>query len=184
MSSPIPDPEWSHKILIAQLGDKPLPVSLAADERVRKALARRFGLIDIATLDADIALTREDEKVRLTGKLHAEAMQACSISGQGVAVKLSEPLALLFLPDATESATPGEEIELAADDCDTVWHDGRVVDVAEAVAQSFALALDPYPRAPNAVEIARAAGIKAEEEAGAFGVLAALKAQMTGKAGG
>jgi hypothetical protein len=184
MSVAVPDPEWSHKVLIAQLGDSPFGVSLTADDGVRKALARRFHLLDIAKLEAGLALTREGDEVRLTGQLWAEATQACSISGQGVSAILNEPLALLFLPDASESATPNEEIELAADDCDTLWHDGRVVDVAEAVAQSFALALDPYPRAPNAEEIARAAGIKAEEEAGAFGALAALKAQMAGKTGG
>ena len=184
MSDTIPDPEWSHKVLIAQLGDNPFTVALVADEGVRKALARRFDLIDIAKLEANVALTREGETVRLTGHMRAEATQSCALSGQGVAATLDEPLTLVFLPDATESATPDEEIELAADDCDTVWHDGRVVDVAEAVAQSFALALDPYPRAPNAEDIARAAGVKAEEEAGAFGALAALKAQMTGKAGG
>lgn len=184
MSLDGPEPEWSHKVLIAQLGDSPFGVSLVADEGVRDALARRFDLIDIAQLEADIALTREGDKVRLTGQLRAEATQVCSLSGQGVAAKLDEPLALLFLPDADEPSTPDEEIELAADDCDTVWHDGRVIDVAEAVAQSFALALDPYPRALNAEEIARAAGIKAEEEAGAFGALAALKAQMSGKASG
>ncbi len=184
MSADGPDPEWSHKVLIAQLGDSPFGVSLVADEGVRTALARRFDLIEISKLEADVALTREGDKVRLAGHLRAAATQVCSLSGQGVAAVSNEPLTLLFLPDATESATPDEEIELAADDCDTVWHDGRVVDVAEAVAQSFALALDPYPRAPNAEEIARAAGVKAEEEAGAFGALAALKAQMSGKKGG
>ena len=184
MSMELPEPEWSHKVLIAQLGDRPLALTLVADGEVRKALARRFDLIEIAKLEADLALSRDGETVRLTGQLRAEAKQTCALSGQGVAASLDEALTLVFLPLSNESAEPDEEIELEADDCDIVWHDGRVVDVAEAVAQSFALALDPYPRAPDAEALARAAGVKAEEEAGAFGALAALKAQMTGKSGG
>ena len=184
MSASLPEPEWSHNVLIAQLGDVPFALSLAADETTRAALARRFYLPEIARLEADVTLTRSGEKVRLTGQLRADATQSCVLSGQGVPATLNEPLALLFLPDTADSAAPDEEIELAEEDCDTVWHDGRVVDVAEAIAQSFALALNPYPRAPNAAEIARAAGVKAEEEAGAFGALAALKAQMEGKKGG
>ena len=184
MSGDVSPPEWSHLVLIAQLGDRPLAVNLAADEGARAALATRFDLMDLTALEADVVLTRNGEAVRLDGVMRGTATQACAISGQPVAADIDEPLALIFLPETADAAHPDEEIELAAEDCDTVWHDGRVVDVAEAVAQSFALALPPYPRAPNAEDIARAAGIKAEEEAGAFGALAALKAQMQGKSGG
>lgn len=174
-------PEWSHLILIAQLGDRPLSVSLTADATARTALADRFDLIELTALESDVTLTRNGEKVRLEGIMRGAAKQACAISGQPVVAEIDEPLSLVFLPETTEVTNLDEEIELAADDCDTVWHDGRVLDVAEVIAQSFALALPTYPRAPNADEMARAAGIKAEEEAGAFGALAALKAQMSGK---
>jgi len=77
-------------------------------------------------------------------------------------------------------ASYGEEaeIELDADECDTLFHDGRTIDLGEAVAQSFALLLDPFPRSPNADAVLKAAGVKGEGEAGPFGALAALKDKL------
>ncbi len=183
MTLPTALPEWSHQVLIAQLADTPFAMALVADENTRGNLAKRFDLLALDGLEADVTLARQGENVELLGRLRAQATQACALSGQGVMATLDEPVKLTFMPDRADQATPNEEIELAADDCDIVWHDGRVVDVAEAISQSLGLALDPYPRAPNADDIARAAGIKREEEAGAFGALAALKAQMEGRSG-
>ena len=42
----------------------------------------------------------------------------------------------------------------------------------------MALALDPYPRAPGAEAVLRAAGVVSEEEAGPFGALAALRGRL------
>lgn len=181
MVGPDAAPEWSHLVLMAQLGGSPLNLHLVADEATRAALAKRFDLPAIAALEADVALTRAGDIVKLTGTLTASATQSCVISRQDVAATVNEPVTLKFMSQPAAIPTAEEEIELAADDCDVIWHDGRAIDVAEAMAQSFALALEPFPRAPDAEEFARAAGIKAEEEAGAFGALAALKAQMEGK---
>lgn len=181
MTAALPTPEWSNLVLIAQLGDRPFAISLVADATERAALAKRFDLHELSQLEAKVTLTRAGEAVQLTGHMRANATQACVISGKEVPAVVDEPLTLQFLPENVDAVFPDEEMELAADDCDIIWHDGRVVDVAEAVAQSFALALDPYPRAPDAEEIARAAGFKTEDEAGAFGALAALKSKMVGK---
>ena len=51
-------------------------------------------------------------------------------------------------------------------------------DLGEAVAQSFALLLDPFPRSPNADAVLKAAGVKEEGEVGPFGALAALKDKL------
>lgn len=68
-----------------------------------------------------------------------------------------------------------EEIELSDEDCDTLSHDGGAIDLGEAVAQTLALAIDPFPRGPNADAALRAAGVIGEEDAGPFAVLKALK---------
>ena len=52
------------------------------------------------------------------------------------------------------------------------------IDIGEAAAETLALALDPYPRAPDAGEALKAAGVKGEEEAGPFAALAALKGKL------
>ena len=45
---------------------------------------------------------------------------------------------------------PDEEIELGPDDCDVVFYDGQAIDLGEAIADTLALAMQPYPRSPGA----------------------------------
>jgi hypothetical protein len=61
---------------------------------------------------------------------------------------------------------------------DVVFYDLAAIDVGEAVAETLLLSLDPYPRAPGAEAALRAAGVKGEEEAGAFGALAGLRDKL------
>jgi hypothetical protein len=53
--------------------------------------------------------------------------------------------------------------------------EGERIDIGEAVAQSLALGLDPYPRVANAQARLKALGVLSEGEAGPFAALAALK---------
>ncbi|MBN9990995.1 hypothetical protein JND45_16805, partial [Listeria monocytogenes] len=58
---------------------------------------------------------------------------------------------------------------------DTMPYDGAAIDLGEAAAETMALALDPFPRGPNAAAALRAAGVISEEEAKPAGALAGLK---------
>jgi len=101
------------------------------------------------------------------------------VTGGPVPAFVSQNFAVRFVaPDATPEA---EEIELNAEDCDIMEHDGQAIDIGEAVAQTLGLALDPYPRSANAEARLREAGVLAEGEAGPFGALAALRDKLQGK---
>jgi hypothetical protein len=91
---------------------------------------------------------------------------------------VNEAVVLRFVADDAESQ--GDEVELSAVDCDTIPYSGSAIDLGEAAAETMMLALDPFPRGPNAEAALRAAGVKSEDEAGPFGALAALKAKMAG----
>ena len=67
------------------------------------------------------------------------------------------------------------EIELGADDLDEIEYSGTQFDLGEAVAQSLALAIDPFAVGPGAEEARQRAGIVGEEASGPFAALAALK---------
>jgi uncharacterized metal-binding protein YceD (DUF177 family) len=56
-----------------------------------------------------------------------------------------------------------------------VFHDGATIDLGGAIADTLALALDPYPRSAGADEALREAGVISEAEASPFAVLARLK---------
>ena len=121
-----------------------------------------------------MTLTRHGEAVAASGRLAAAIVQSCAVSGEPLATTLDEPIELRFVP-ATRAHRPDEEIELAAEDCDEIEYEGGSVDVGEAVAQSLALAIDPYAVGPQA-ETARAAhGLLDEGAAGPFAALAALR---------
>jgi uncharacterized metal-binding protein YceD (DUF177 family) len=165
--------EFSRSVRLDTLGDVPRPERIEADAAERTALALRFGLTALDTLAAELTLIREGESVTLTGRLRARATQACVASGAAVPAEIDEPIALVLRPAPT--AGPDEEIELDEREMDVVFHDGATIDIGEAVAQSFALALDPYPRAPEAEAALSEAGAKSEAEAGPFAGLAALK---------
>jgi uncharacterized metal-binding protein YceD (DUF177 family) len=93
-----------------------------------------------------------------------------------VPAAIAEPVALLYV----ESLGEAEEVELAADALDTVEIEGGAIDLGEAAAETMALALDPFPRAPGAAEALEAAGVISEEDAGPFAKLAGLKAKLQG----
>ncbi len=175
----LPAPEFSVTVPLSEIGSAVVSRQLAANATERAALAKRFDLLALDLLEADVRYHREGEAIVLEGQLRAEVQQACIATGEAVAAKVQEPLNIRFV--AEQSHEPDAEIELAADDCDMLTHDGRVIDLGEAVAQSLALALDPFPRSPNADAVLKAAGVKDESEAGPFGALAALKEKLEKK---
>lgn len=167
--------EFSHTIKLDTIGEfRTVKLSANADERAK--LIKRFDLLALEKLDAAVGIQRDGNIVRAKGRFSAIATQACIASGEPVPADISEELHILFIP--VPDHAPDAEIELEPDDCDSIFHDGKVIDLGEAVAQTLGLALDPYPRSPDAETALRAAGVKSEEEAGAFGALADLKAKL------
>lgn len=149
-------------------------VRLEASEAERAALAKRFGLVAVARLEADLLLTRDGLAVDAKGRIVADFVQSCAISAEDLPIAVDEPLIFRFVPEAT-GHTPDEEVELDAGDCDEIEYAGTGFDLGEAVAQSLALAIDPFACGPGAEEARRRAGIIDETASGPFAALAALK---------
>lgn len=151
-------------------------VHIAAEEAERAALARRFGLTSLARLEADATLQREGDVVWASGEAVSDYEQACVATGEPLTAHRTLPFRLRFLPEQQDGVP--DEIELSDEDCDTLAHDGAAIDLGEAVAQTLGLAIDPFPRSPDADAALRAAGVLPEEEAGPFAVLKALKDKL------
>lgn len=149
-------------------------IELAAGEEERRRIAERLGLPSLDCLQAQATLERAGEVVRARGRLKAALTQHCVVTGEPVEGHVDEAFELLFVPEP-EPGRPDEEIELGAADCDTVFHDGAAIDLGEAVADTLALSLDPYPRSAGADAALKEAGVLSEEEAGPFAALARLK---------
>jgi uncharacterized metal-binding protein YceD (DUF177 family) len=163
-------PEFSREVDERQVTPKPITIEATSEER--KALARRFGIIAIEQLQATVAFERAGEALMARGRLSASIVQSCAVSGKDLPVRIDEPLALRFVPAAQPE---GEEIELDADELDEIPYEGHTLDLGEAVAQSLALAIDPYATGPEADRVRKEAGLLDEAASGPFAALAALK---------
>jgi uncharacterized metal-binding protein YceD (DUF177 family) len=149
------------------------PQRITASEDECRALAWRFALVSVGSLEATITLVADGLAVLAQGRLMAEVVQSCAVSGEELAVRIDEPVALRFIP-AIPLTAADEEIELTADELDEIEMDGTRFDLGEAVAQTMALAIDPYLEGPNAEEFRRKAGILSASEGGAFAALKGL----------
>lgn len=165
-------PEFSRRFALADIGAVPKRVRLVADAAECRALARRFRLVALDSLEAEAELMAVDKAIEARGTVSAGLTQSCVATARPLAVTLEEPFHIRFEAPATDAVE--EEFELSAEDCDVMEHDGLAVDLGEAVAQTLGLALDPFPRAPDADEVLKAAGILGEEDASPFAKLKGL----------
>jgi uncharacterized metal-binding protein YceD (DUF177 family) len=165
-------PEFSRPVDARHLPERPLRLEATGAER--EALARRFAIEAIDRLEAEVALDREGGAVTANGRIEADIVQACAVAGEPFPTRIAEAIALRFVPEAA-AHRPDEEIELDAGDCDEIAYPGNQFDLGEAIAQSLALAIDPYATGPDADRVRREAGLGDEAATGPFAALAALR---------
>lgn len=169
--------EFSRTVRADTIGATPRELTLSANQAERAALARRFGLSALDALTATVTLVRANQDILASGRVAASGVQSCVVTGAPVPARVDEPFALCFRPEA-DGAGEDEEVELGEDELDIIHHDGALIDVGEAVAQTLGLSLDPYPRADGSEEALKEAGVLDESEAGPFGALAGLKDKL------
>jgi len=158
-------PEFSRIVPLAQLGSEPFRQEMAATEAEREALARRFDLLGLDRLAAEVELIRQGSGViLLNASFEAAFVQSCAVTLDPVEGALAANFALRYGPPDTESedgAGDGPAFEPLT---------GDFIDIGEAVAQEFSLALPSFPRSPGAVlEIE-----KPPADAGPFAALSRL----------
>jgi uncharacterized metal-binding protein YceD (DUF177 family) len=142
-------PEFSRVVDQAALAALPVRRTIKATEAERETLARRFGLLALPALGAELTLSATAAgQVRVDGHLSAQVVQACVVTLEPVPAEIDETFTL-FYAEAAEPA--GHSVDLPLDDA--AWPEPIVdgtIDIGEAVAQQLAVALEPYPRAPGA----------------------------------
>lgn len=168
----VPAPEFSRLIDRRQL--KEASEHLVANEAERAALAKRFALVSISRLEATLALVAQGEAVNASGMLVADFIQPCAISGEDLPVSVREAVSFRFVP-ARADLSPDQEIELDDAELDEIDYDGTAFDLGEAVAQSLALAIDPYLSGPGAEAARKKHGIS---DSGPKGALAEALAKL------
>jgi uncharacterized metal-binding protein YceD (DUF177 family) len=164
--------DFTHRLPLDRIrgGER---IDLVAGEAECGAIARRLDLAGIDRLEAHAVLARDGDEIRAAGRIKSALTQFCSASGEPVPARIDEPFELRFVPEP--GGRPDEELELGPQELDVIFHDGAGIELGAAIADTLALALDPYPRGPNADAALKAAGVINEEQAGPFAALAKLK---------
>jgi uncharacterized metal-binding protein YceD (DUF177 family) len=144
-------------------------VAFEADEGTLKDLAKRFGILEVVSLSG-IAKVRPYRKAGLTveGRFKAEVVQSCVVSLEPVHQTVEESFTQRYLPEHMIAPDVPEMKEPMT---------GNGVDLGEAVAERLALALDPYPRKPDAAFLATSEepGDAPESKPNPFAALEKLK---------
>jgi uncharacterized metal-binding protein YceD (DUF177 family) len=184
-ASDLPAPEFSRPIFVAKLPGAGASYKIAATEAERAALARRFGLVSLDRLEADVRLHRAAGDICLAAELSAELVQSCVATLEPVPSTVTQRFTLRYRPGLDED----EADLLALEDPEEEIVEplmGEAIDIGEAVAQELSVVMDPYPRAPGAPTADSGAVAAAEGGGGSgakggranpFEVLAALKRQ-------
>jgi uncharacterized metal-binding protein YceD (DUF177 family) len=175
LATDLPTPEFSRVQRLDALGtDKTIRLSAKAAECA--ALASRFELVSIKHLNAELTLTAQANAILMAGHLSAQVTQSCVATGEPVMTPVRSDFTVRFI--GADAVQDDAELEIDAEDCDEMVHDGQSIDLGEAVAQSLVLALDPWPRHPQADAILKASGAMKGEDVGPFAALKALKDKM------
>ncbi len=170
-------PEFSRPIDAETISESPRLVEIGADETERRKLAGRFSLKGIEQLSARIRLARRAGVIHADGHVEAKVVQACVVTGDPLPAHVDAPFSVRYVPDALAPAGE-EDVELTAEDCDTLPLDGGRIDLGELAAETLALALDPFPRSEGADSALKDAGLDDPADTGPFAALKMLKERM------
>jgi uncharacterized metal-binding protein YceD (DUF177 family) len=150
MSGPSPGfaPEFSRPVIVATINRGGETLALTPTEAEGAALASRLGVEAVRGLVAEVVLkTRGKGVVAARGRVRATLDRLCVISLAPIEEAIDERFSVLFRPGP---AAADAEVAIEPDADDEEFYEGGTIDPGELVAQTLALALDPWPRAPGA----------------------------------
>lgn len=150
-------------------------IAVEADADARKAIAHRLGLVALDRFSLTAEVRAIAGGIAAKGEVGAEVVQACAATDLPVPATLAEPFDLRFLRDVDAPVSEDDEIEIGSEDLDLLSLEGDRIDLGEVAVQTLSLALDPFPRHPDAARILAEKGVLSEEAAGPFAALAKLR---------
>jgi uncharacterized metal-binding protein YceD (DUF177 family) len=145
---------WSIPIAVEQIPDTGLHRDLEANQASCNAIAEVAGLREVQSARASFDVTPlSGGRVHVAGRVQARIGQTCVVTLDPIENDIDEPIDLIFAP-------PEQIPELA----DLVEDDGEseipdppepiengMIDLGRLATDVLLLAIDPYPRKPDAV---------------------------------
>jgi hypothetical protein len=147
---------WSVPVLVEQIPDTGLHREIDADPAARAAMAEVAGLREILSASASLDVTPESRgRVHVTGRVQARIGQTCVVTLDPIESEIDEPIDLILAPP--EQIPVLSDLVDEAAESDTEIPDppepiiNGAIDLGRLATDALFLAVDPYPRKPDAV---------------------------------
>lgn len=150
-----PDP-WRVPVAVVQVPDTGLHRDLEADEAVRKAIAEVGGLREVLAASATLDVTpMSGGRYQVEGRVRARVGQTCVVTLDPIENDIDEPIDLIFappeqIPEMADLVEEAAESDVEIPDPPEPIENG-VIDLGRIATDALFLAVDPYPRKPDAV---------------------------------
>ncbi|MFM8820383.1 MAG: YceD family protein [Phenylobacterium sp.] len=141
-------------VRLGDLANGPVRRHLEADATERAVIAEQIGVETLASLSADFVVRPWMDGCEVKGRFQAEVIQICGVTLEPFSQSLEGEIELRFAPPGSPSLvdpTEGEvEVSLDAPDPPDLLRDDKAP-LDEILLEHLALAVDPFPRRPDAV---------------------------------
>ena len=147
---------WSVPLAVAQIPDTGLHRDIEAGPAVLAAMADVAGLREILSANASLDVTpKEGGRFHVIGRVWGRVGQTCVVTLDPIENDIDEPIDLIFAPseqipalsDLVDEA--GERDAEIPDPPEPIEH--GMIDLGRLATDALFLAVDPYPRKPDAV---------------------------------
>ena len=150
-----PDP-WRVPVAVAQIPETGLHRDISADHAVCKAIADEGALREVLSAQASFDVTpKSGGRFHVAGHVRARVGQTCVVTLDPIETEIDEAIDLIFAP-------PEQVPQMAALVDDAEHSDGEtpdppepiengIIDLGRLATDALYLAIDPYPRKPDAV---------------------------------
>lgn len=146
---PAESAEFSRPLALDRVSTTQHREEITATDKERAALAQRFDLVSLDALTASFTLKRvRRDLVRVKGRVSADLVQACVVTLDPLPARIDERFEVDFLEGA-QPAVADLELDAEAAEAPEPARDGWI-DLGELAAEQLGLAMDPYPRKPDA----------------------------------
>ena len=150
-----PDP-WRAPLAVLQISEDGVHRELDADEAARAAMAEAAGLREVLSAHASFDVTPQSGgRFHVAGRVRARVGQTCVVTLDPIENDIDEPIDWIFappeqIPEMADLVDEDAESEVEIPDPPEPIVNG-IIDLGRIATDALYLAVDPYPRKPDAV---------------------------------
>ena len=150
-----PDP-WRVPVAVAQIPDTGLHRDIEASPLERAAMAEVGGLREILSANASLDVTpMSGGRFHVGGRVRARIGQTCVVTLDPIESDIDEEIDLIFappeqIPELSDLVDDAAESDVEIPDPPEPIENG-IIDLGRLATDALFLAVDPYPRRPDAV---------------------------------